>query len=368
MVAHEDTTGPADDGATDDGAAVHPPLRLAIVGYGGAGREIHARLAAEAGHTVTAVLTRDSGRRNQAAGDWPAARLVGDLGELIELRARYDVVVLASPTALHAEQAAELARAGVPFVLDKPIGVDAHEARAVVAEAAATGTPFTVFQNRRWDPEQRTLAALLERGELGDVHTFERHWERWRPVPRKRWKENDTAGGGLLLDLGPHLVDSATQLFGRVTSVWAQTRALTTPTEDDVFLVLAHEPGGGRAASPHAVVSRLWAGSVVGAPGPRTRVLGTGGAYLVTTFEQDASPLERFDDDAPAGSHGWLTRGRDREPVPTGPGTHADFYRALAPWLAGDAPAPVDPADAVRTAEVLDAARTSAREGRQISL
>ncbi|WP_407317501.1 Gfo/Idh/MocA family oxidoreductase [Isoptericola halotolerans] len=367
MVDHGDTTGAATGGAADDGTT-YPPLRLAIVGYGGAGREIHARLAAEAGHTVTAVLTRDSGRRTQAAGDWPGARLLGDLAELIELRARYDAVVLASPTALHAEQAAMLARAGVPFVLDKPIGVDAHEARAVVAEAAATGTPFTVFHNRRWDPEQRTLAALLARGGLGDVHTFERHWERWRPVPRKRWKENDTAGGGLLLDLGPHLVDSATQLFGPVTSVWAQTRALTTPTEDDVFLVLSHMPGGGLAASPHAVVSRLWAGSVVGAPGPRTRVLGTGGAYLVTTFEQDASPLELFDDDAPAGAHGWLTRGRDREPVPTAEGSHADFYRALGPWLAGDAPAPVDPADAVRTAEVLDAARTSAREGRQIAL
>jgi predicted dehydrogenase len=352
----------------DGPAAPARPPRIAIIGYGGAGREIHARLAAEAGLPVTAVVTRDPGRRAQAAGDWPGARLLPDLDALLAARTTYDLVVVASPTALHAEQAAALARAGVPFVLDKPIGVDAHEARAVVAEAAATGTPFTVFQNRRWDPEQLTLTALLERGGLGDVHTFERRWERWRPVPRKRWKENDRAGGGLLLDLGPHLVDSATRLFGPVTDVWAQTRALTTPTEDDVFLVLTHAAGGGVAASPHAVVSRLWAGSVVGAPGPRTRVLGTGGAYLVTTFEQDASPLEVFDDAAPAGSLGWLTRGRDREPVPAAPGGHADFYRALGPWLAGDAPAPVDPADAVRTAEVLDAARVSARDGRRVDL
>ncbi|GAA4728827.1 Gfo/Idh/MocA family oxidoreductase [Isoptericola chiayiensis] len=342
--------------------------RVAIVGYGGAGRGIHAALAREAGLPVTGVVTRDQGRRTQAAGDWPGARLHDDLDALVEARSTYDVVVVASPTHLHAEQAAVLARAGIPFVLDKPVGVDAHEARAVVAEADATGTPCTVFHNRRWDPEQLTLAALLGRGELGDVHTFERRWERWRPVPRKRWKENDADGGGLLLDLGPHLVDSATRLFGRVTDVWAQTRALTTPTEDDVFLVLTHEAGGGLAASPHAVVSRLWAGSVVGAPGPRTRVLGSRGAYLVTSFEQDASPLERFDDDAPAGTHGWLTRGRDRTPVPTASGGHADFYRALGPWLAGEEPAPVDPADAVRTAEVLDAARVAAREGRRVRL
>lgn len=343
-------------------------VRVAIVGYGGAGRQIHGRLVREAGLTVTAVVTRDAGRRTQAAGDWPGARLADDLEALVAMRGAYDVVVVASPTALHAKHAATLARAGVPFVLDKPIGVDAHEARAVVAEAERTGTPFTVFHNRRWDPEQLTLQALIERGELGDVHTFERHWERWRPTPRQRWKENDLAGGGLLLDLGPHLVDSATRLFGPVTSVWAQTRALTTPTEDDVFLVLEHEAGGGLAASPRAVVSRLWAGSVVGAPGPRTRVLGSGGAYLVTTFEEDASPLEVLDDEAPDGTLGWLTRGRERTPVPAAEGGHADFYRALGPWLRGDVPAPVDPRDAVRTAEVLDAARVAAREGRRVSV
>jgi predicted dehydrogenase len=236
-----------------------------------AGRYIHGRLAAEAGLRVTGVVTRDPGRRTQAAGDWPGARLFNDVTELLAARDAYDLVVVASPTGLHATQAATLARAGVPFVLDKPIGVDAHEARAVVAEAAATGTPFTVFQNRRWDPEQLTLTALLERGELGDVHTFERRWERWRPVPRQRWKENDPAAGGLLLDLGPHLVDSATQLFGRVESVWAQTRALTTPTEDDVFLVLQHEAGGRLAASPHGGGGRRRGGGGGAGRGPAAR-------------------------------------------------------------------------------------------------
>ncbi|GAB2474331.1 Gfo/Idh/MocA family protein [Xylanimonas ulmi] len=343
-------------------------LRIAIVGYGGSGRGIHARLAREVGLAVTAVVTRDSGRRQQAASDWPGARLHDDLDALVAARAGYDVVVVTSPTALHADHAAHLARAGIPFVLDKPIGVDAHEARAILAEAAATSTPFTVFHNRRWDAEQLTLAAVLARGDLGDVHTFERRWERWRPQPQQRWKENDVIGGGLLLDLGPHLVDSATQLFGRVTSVWAQTRALTTTTEDDVFLVLAHEPGGGLARSARGVVSRLWAGSVVGAPGPRTRALGSAGAYVVTSYEQDASPFEVFDADAPAGAEGWLTRGRERTPVPRAAGGHADFYRALVAWLGEDGEIPVDPADAVRTAEVLDAARVAAREGRTVAL
>lgn len=343
-------------------------LRLAVVGYGGAGRGIHARLAREAGLAVTAVVARDPGRRAQAQEDWPGVVLHDDLPALLAHRDGYDAVVVASPTPLHAEHAALVAAAGVPFVLDKPIALTGAQAREVVASAAAAGTPFTVFHNRRWDPEQRTLEAVLARGDLGDVHTFERRWERWRPVPRQRWKENDPVGGGLLLDLGPHLVDSATRLFGPVVSVSAELRALSTPTEDDVVLVLHHAAGGGVAASRHAVVSHLRAGSLVGAPGPRTRVLGTAGAYLVTTFEDDASPFEVLDADAPDGTEGWLVHGRDRVPVPRAPGGHADFYRAVRAWLRDGGPVPVDPADAVRTAEVLDAARVAAREGRRVDV
>ena len=339
--------------------------------------------------SVTAVVVRDSGRRMQAAGDWPGARLFNDLPSMLAETGLYDLVVIASPSSLHAEHASAVAVAGKPFVLDKPIATTAAEARRVTRVASASGTPFTVFHNRRWDPEQLTLAALLQQGDLGTVHTFERHWERWRPKPQQRWKENDTVGGGLLLDLGPHLVDSATQLFGPVVAVYAETRSLSTPTEDDVFLVLHHAVAGsaqprktgfaqGRPAAAdvlfgagppsRGVVSRLWAGSLVGAPGPRTRVLGDRGAYLVNSFEGDASPFDVLDGDQPDGTHGWLVRGRERSAVPQPRGGHTDFYTAVADWLTGEADVPVDPVDAIRTAEVLDAARVSAREGRVVDV
>ncbi len=357
----EPSGGAARLDAMDSGART---LRVGIVGYGGAGRGIHARLVREAGHTVTAVVARSPERRASAQEDWPGVHLHDDLTSFLADRDAYDVAVVASPSALHADHATALSRAGVPVVVDKPLALGATSAAAVVAAAEQAGTPLTVFQNRRWDPEQLTLREVLARGEIGRVHTFERRWERWRPVPQQRWKENDPVGGGLLLDLGPHLVDSATQLFGRVTGVWAELRSHTTPTEDDVFLVLHHAPD----ADGNAVVSRLWAGSVVGAPGPRTRVLGSAGAYVVTTFENDASPFELFDDAAPAGTLGWVTRGREREPVARARGGHADFYRAVAAWLLEAGPVPVDPRDAVRTAEVLDAARRSSREGRLLAV
>ena len=101
-----------------------------------------------------------------------------------------------------------------------------------------------MFQNRRWDTEQLTLLACSRRARSGRVHRFERRWERFRPLPQDRWKENDPEAGGLLLDLGAHLVDSAVQLFGPVESVYAELPARTTPAVDDVFLALhARRPG-----------------------------------------------------------------------------------------------------------------------------
>lgn len=334
-------------------------MRVAIVGYGGSGRGIHARLIRAAGGAVTDIVVRNPERRADAVADWPGVRLHESLDGLLTAPEPPDVIVLASPSQLHAAQALAVAAAGIPFVVDKPLAATARDAQAVLDAAESHGTPFTVFQNRRWDPEQLTLQSVLARGELGQVHTFERHYERFRPVPKNRWKELDPDGGGLLLDLQSHLVDSAIQLFGPVSWVWAQLRNLTTPTPDDTFLVLQHEGG---------VVSRLWAGSLVGAPGPRTRVLGSKAAYLVTTYETDteASPFEVLDAAAPPGAEGWLVRGRELEPVPRAPGGHADYYRAVQAWLAGAGPAPVEPADVVYLIQVLDAARESAASGDRV--
>lgn len=340
------------------------PLRIALIGYGAAGRGIHARLARETGQQVVAVVTRS--RAEQVAADWPAARVVPDVEALLARRDDLDLVVVASPTGDHVEHTRAVLEADVAVMVDKPLATTRAQASALTRLAAERDGRLTVFQNRRWDPEQLTLRALLAEGALGRVHRFERRWERFRPEPQHRWKEQDPVAGGLLLDLGAHLVDSAVQLFGPVRRVHAELRALTTPALDDVFLALEH------AADPtgHAVVSHLWAGGLVGAPGPRTRALGERGAYLVTTYEGEPTPFAAFDDAQDAGRRpgepaheGWFVRGAERSPVPRAAGGHGDLYRALQTWLRADGPVPVDPADAVATARVLDAARVAAETG-----
>jgi predicted dehydrogenase len=339
-------------------------VRVLLVGYGSAGQGIHLPLLRAAGASPSVVVTASPQRVAQVHAELPDALVVPDLDAALGLPADQapQLAVLASPSGVHASNALACIAAGVPAVVDKPLTVDAESAAAVVAAAAHAGVPLTVFQNRRWDAENLTLARLLTDGELGQVYRFERRWERWRPVPKNRWRENAPAseGGGILLDLGSHLVDSAVHLFGPVASVFAQTAAWTTTAEDDVFLALQHV-GGMR--------SHLGATSLAGAPGPRTRVLGSRAAYVVTQFPGEQHVFGF--DDAP-GCTGWLVADDERTAVPSAPGGHEDFYPAVLAALAlPDAAArqaamPVDPRDAVHVLAVLDAARLSAAQNRVV--
>ncbi|MFP5345418.1 MAG: Gfo/Idh/MocA family protein [Actinomycetes bacterium] len=329
------------------------PCRVGLVGYGDAGRLIHAPLLALAGLHVTTVSTSDPGRREAALAGIPGVEVVDDLETL--LTRDLDLVVLASPTGVHTGQAVSCVEAGVPVVVDKPLATNAADADRVVRVAREANVPLTVFQNRRWDGEHVALRALLESGSLGEVFRFERRWERWRPVPKDRWRENAdaTRGGGILLDLHSHLVDSAANLFGPVARVYAELSARTTRAEDDAFLACTHVSG---------VRSHLGALSLAAAPGPRTRVLGTRAAYVVTSFESEPTAFADLLDESEAHC-GWRVVGDQREPVPRPPVEHADFYRAVAAALHGDGAWPVDPWDAVHVLAVLDAARLSAETG-----
>jgi predicted dehydrogenase len=328
-------------------------VRVGLVGYGMAGRQIHAPLIRKAGLEVPLVVTSNPERRRQLAEELPDAEAVNTADDLLARGDEIDVVVLASPSGVHVEQAMAAVDRGLPVVVDKPLATDADAARRVVDHAERAGVPLTVFQNRRWDAEQLTLRALLDEGRLGEVMRFERRWERWRPQPKDRWRENAPAaeGGGTLLDLHSHLVDSAVQLFGPVRRVYAEVAARTTKAEDDAFLSVEHASG---------VRSHLGAHSLAGAPGPRTRVLGRSGAYVVTNFEQEITAFPGLDDEE--GYCGWLVTGESRTPVPRAPGEHADFYRAVAGAVRGEGAMPVNPHDAVHVLSVIDAARRSAAE------
>jgi scyllo-inositol 2-dehydrogenase (NADP+) len=341
-------------------------LRGAVIGYGLAGSVFHAPLIASTpGLTVSAVVTGNPQRQDEARQAHPDAQVLSDVAEIFESAADHDFVVVATPNDVHAELGRRALDAGLPVVVDKPLAPSAAEARAVVERAEELGVLLTVFMNRRWDSDQLTLRRLLDDGKLGEVLRYESRLERWRPAlsEHKPWREVSSAegGGGVLLDLGSHLVDQAIELFGQVVGVYAEVESRRGGVDDDVFLALEHRSGAR---------SHLWASLLAAAPGPRLRVLGDRAAYVIADVDgqEDALRSGARPGDGEWGAEpperwGRLITAETSEAVASERGDWPRFYVGLEQALREGSPAPVDPWDAVSGLEVLDAARHSAATG-----
>jgi predicted dehydrogenase len=330
---------------------------VGLAGFGSAGRGIHSPLLQQAGMTVAAVSTASPERAGHVRSDLPGARVVPDLDALLRV-AGLDLIVLATPSGLHARQARQCIDAGIAVVVDKPLATDASQALGVVEAARASGVALTVFHNRRFDAEHVTARETVASGRLGEVFRHEFRWERWRPTPKDRWRENASPadGGGILLDLHSHMIDAAVDLFGPIDTVYAEVAARTTAAEDDAFLACRHTLG---------VVSHLGATSLSAAPGPRVRILGRDGAFLLDQFEDDGTGIYPDLANADAAHCGWVYVGDQRTPMARAASGQVDFYREVKRALVAADPQgamPVDPYDAVHTLAVIDAARVSAAQ------
>ena len=348
-----------------------PPLRVGLLGYGLAGRVFHAPLiAATPGLTLAAVVTRDPDRRAALGAAYPAADALATPEELWARAASLDLVVVATPNRSHVALARAALAAGLPVVVDKPLAPTAAAARDLAQHARATGHPLTVFQNRRWDGDFLTVRKLLAEGALGVIHRFESRFERWAPVPRPGWRERGEPdeAGGVLFDLGAHLIDQALQLFGPVRAVYAELdrRRPGVVVDDDGFVALSHASG---------TRSHLWMSKAAAQHGPRFRVLGAHAAFTKHGLDGQEPALAAGGLPSAPGwgaelpeRWGLLGEGDAARAIPSEPGAYPRFYEAVADALRHGTPMPVDPGDAIAALDIIEAARRSAELGHTVSL
>jgi predicted dehydrogenase len=340
-------------------------LRVAIAGFGLAGEVFHAPLvAATDGLCVAAVTTSDGERAARARAAYPGVHVAADADELLRDVDAIDLLVVATPNRSHVPVARAALARGIPVVMDKPISPDAEAAAALVEDFEAAGVPLTVFQNRRWDGDFLTLRRIVAAGELGEITRFESRYERFRPEVRgDRWRElGDPAdGGGLLLDLGAHLVDQALTLFGPVLRVYAEVDARRpgAQVDDDVFVALEHERG---------VRSHLWMSAVAPLGGRSLRATGTRAGIETPGLDpqeaQLAAGLRPGDPGWGAGEPARVVDVDGERTVAVENGAYECFYAAVRDALRDGAPLPVDARDGVAALRVIEAARRSARDGR----
>ena len=331
-------------------------IRVGLIGYGLAGAVFHAPLiAATPGLRLAAIVTRDAERSARALAAHPQARIVPTADALWEMAPSLDLVVVASPNRSHAPLARAALEAGLDVVVDKPMATSAAEARALLDDAKRLGRMLTVFQNRRWDGDFLTLRRLLEEGVLGQVVRFESRFDRWRVTPKPGWRQSADPGeaGGLLFDLGAHLIDQAMLLFGPVESVYAETdrRRPGSEVDDDSFVALTHTSG---------VRSHLWMSIVSAQPGARFRAMGTAAAYLKHWLDPQeealkggGSPAQPRWGEEPEARWGTVGAGDEVRRVRTEPGAYHRFYEGVVAAVRDGAPPPVDPRDSIAVLEVI---------------
>ncbi len=314
---------------------------------------------------VAAIVTGDSARAAEARSEFPDAAILPVADEIWARPGDYDLVVVAAPNSVHAPLTQAALDCRIPVVVDKPFVPTGGEAEALAAQARELEVPLAVFHNRRWDDDFLAISSAIAGGAVGQVLRVESRFDRWRPeVDADRWRERagGADAGGLLFDLGSHLIDQALVLFGEPDWVYAEldARRVGAEVDDDSFVALGFGDGGPRV---HLSMSTLAADRA-----PRFRVAGTEGALEIHGLDPQENALRSG---LRPGMEGWIEALAGRrmriaradgdevahEDVPIGPGAYQAFYAGVQAMVADGAPPPVPAEDALAVLRVIEAAR-----------
>lgn len=341
--------------------------QVGLVGYGLAGSVFHAPLLQHTpGVALHSVVSsqRDTLRRRFTDV------CIHETVEPLLADPTVDAVVIATPNAQHAPLAIAALRAGKHVLVDKPFALSVAEAEAVITAAKDAERVVTVFQNRRFDADFLSLQQLLTDGTLGDIAEVHSHFDRFRPHVRDRWRESDVPGGGLWMDLGPHLLDQMLVLFGWPQAISADIVAQREGARsDDYFHAVLHYP------QMRAIVH---AGSLVSAHAPRFVVHGTAGSYLKDGLDVQEEQLRAG---VAPGAPGWgvdpvhgvlATRDAadrlERQRIDSAVGDYRRLYAAFADAIAGRGAPTVSTAQALQVMRLLEAGRESSDGGVRVNL
>ncbi len=344
------------------------PIRVGVVGFGLAGRVFHtAILSATPGLELVCVVERSG---DDAARAYPRIKVARSVEELLG-DVGIQLVVIATPSYSHYELAKQCLREQRHVVVDKPFTLKSEEAADLIRLARERKLVLAPFQNRRWDGDYRTVQQVVASGELGRLVTYESHFDRFRPQPRRDvWRESGGAGSGVLFDLGPHLIDQAMGLFGAPANVWADVRIdRENGAADDAFDLRLEYTAGRRLT----VLLRSTLTACI--PGPRFLLHGVQGSYIKWGLDPQEDQLKAgmgYDSPElgmePESRWGEIRSLEGSRKVPTLRGDYRGFYENVRDAVEGKAELAVKPEQVWRTTRLIELARESSGQGRRVKV
>lgn len=344
-------------------------IQAALCSFGMSGKLFHAPfLHVHPGFALRAVWERS---RSVATEHYPEVISYESYEELLADKA-IDLVIVNTPNYTHFEYAKKALLADKHVIIEKPFTVTVNEAEELIALAKEKIRKLSVYQNRRWDSDFKTVKKVVERGCLGEIVDAEIHFDRFkRELSPKAHKETPGPGAGLLHDLGPHLIDQALHLFGPPQAVFADMHIIRPISKvHDAIDVLLFYPN---------LRVRLKSSYLVKEPLPAFIFHGSNGSFLKHRADvQEAFLLEgrmpngedwgREPEEWKGLLH-WTKEGKDiKENIPTEKGNYLDYYQGIYKAFTSDAALPVTAEEGLMVMQVIEAALQSNAEKKRIDL
>jgi predicted dehydrogenase len=344
-------------------------IHIGLIGAGNIS-DTHARAAAAIpGVEVAAVFAPTRAHAEQLAGRYGGTAC--DSLDALLAHVPLDMVVIGSPSGLHAEQGIAAAKRGLHVLVEKPIDVTTARADALIGEAVRAGVTLGVIFQDRLKPDAQRLKTLVEGGRLGTPILANARVKWYRPpsyYAGSRWRGTQALdGGGALMNQGVHTVDLLLWLFGPVRRVFGKTIAGLHAIDVEDTAVAVLEFANGAVGTLEAATSAY--------PGYSRQIELTGSNGTVRLDGDDLAAIDLKDaraDERPTRSGGLEPGGGTTvsaaSPVVADASAHTrvfeDFIRAVSTHTAPCC----DGGSARRSVALIEAIYTSARTDCPVAL
>lgn len=344
-------------------------IKSALLSYGMSGRVFHAPfIELHKGFQLTGSWERNTKLIQQ---HYPDAKSYPSL-EAVLADDEVELVVVNTPTITHYDYAKQALLAGKDVIVEKAFTTTVAEAVELKQLSEKLNRKISVYQNRRWDSDFKTVQKMKNENLLGDIIEAEIHFDRYKAeLSPKLHKETVQPGAGTLNDLGPHLIDQALCLFGMPQSLFADIRTTRAASQvDDWFDIYLYYP---------SLRVRLRAGLLIKEPGPGFILNGTIGTFIKSRADVQETNLQAgmkpdtidwgTEPESESGLlHTEINGKTVRDKVATLKGNYCDYYNAVYTAITENKPMPVTVDDGIRVMKIIEASVKSCKEKRVIEL